>query len=234
MTKDEIKTLENEIKDVTSFPDRKYIEIIREVGFERDRCGRCCTSEFNDHVLLLDDDAERIMNIAGREFLRPAPYFDFCDNLGRFYVMGYALKNRVGGNCIFYSNGKCRRYESRPAICRIYPYMLHREADEEGNIDFRQISGLGGHGLYHSEIDGEKYREIVKEVKKYEKGFLDQKLRFMRKIEEHFRKNNLRHSRHVYDMMMREFEKGKETGVYVFFRGELERETISKQVINLQ
>ncbi len=234
MTQDDIRTLENEIKDVASFPDERYIEIIHEVGFECDRCGRCCTREFNDHVFLLDEDAESIIKIAGREFLRPAPYYEFCDNLGRFYVMGYALKDKAGGKCIFYTDGRCEHYAHRPAVCRIYPYMLHREEDEEGNIDFRQIGGLGEHGLYNSEIDGETCRETVKEVKKYEKDFLEQKLRFLRRIDEHFQKNNLRHSRHMYDRMMREFEKGKEIEVYVFFQGNLIRETVSKQIINPQ
>ncbi|HEX7575947.1 MAG TPA: YkgJ family cysteine cluster protein, partial [Candidatus Methanoperedens sp.] len=95
--------IEKEIRDLESFPDEKYLNIIREVGFVCDRCGKCCTSEFNDHIFLLDDDAQRIIENPGREYLRPAPYFDLCDNLGRFYVMGYALKTKPNGDCIFYT-----------------------------------------------------------------------------------------------------------------------------------
>jgi len=36
---------------------------------------------------LLDDDAAGIIGTPGMDFIRPAPYFDVCDNLGRFYVM---------------------------------------------------------------------------------------------------------------------------------------------------
>ena len=232
MTLDNQKTLEDEIKEVALFPDEQYVEIIREVGFECDRCGKCCTSEFNDHVFLLDEDAARIIEATGKEFLRPAPCYDLCDNLGRFYVLGYALKNKSGGDCIFYTNGRCELYDKRPKICRIYPYMLHREADEEGNIDFREICGLNEHGLYHNDIDEKTSKEIVKDVKKYETSFLEQKLRFLLKIKEHFEKNNLRHSRQMYDLMMRKFKKGKEIEVFVFFQGKLVKEIVSKQIIN--
>src|SRR5659263_392509 len=106
--------IEKEIEYISSFPDEDYLRIIFEVGFECDFCGKCCTSEFNDHVFLLDDDSERIIENTGREFLRPAPYFDLCDNLGRFYVMGYALKTKQNGDCIFYTGTGCEHYEVRP------------------------------------------------------------------------------------------------------------------------
>src|SRR5665811_1403664 len=119
--------IEKEIRDLGSFPDDKYLKIIQEVGFECDRCGKCCTREFNDHIFLLDDDAQRIIENLGREYLRPAPYFDLCDNLGRFYVMGYAMRTKPNGDCIFYTGSNCQHYENRPRICKIFPYMLHRD-----------------------------------------------------------------------------------------------------------
>ncbi len=224
--------IEEEIRRIAAFSDEKFMEIIRQVGFECDFCGKCCTRAFNDHVFLLDDDAARIINAPGRDFLCPAPYFDFCDNLGRFYVIGYALKNKPNGDCIFYTGSRCEHYDIRPAICRIFPYMLHREPDENGRIDFRQIGGLNEHGLYHSDIDRETCREIVREVKVYESGFLRHKLRFMGAIEEHFKRYALRSSRQLYDRMMREYENGGEIEVHVFFQGEFEKEIISKQLLS--
>lgn len=219
--------IENEIKSICSFPDQDYMKIIKDVGFECDFCGKCCTSEFNDHVFLLDKDANRIIRNTGSGFLRPAPYFDRCDNLGRFYVMGYALKTKPNGDCIFYSAGRCEHYEIRPDICKIYPYMLHKEPDEKGNIEFRQIGGLDLHGSYHNEISHESCIEIIKSVKKYESGFLRQKLGFARKVEKHFKERNLKNSRQMYDKKMREYLKGKAIEVYVFFSGEFKKEIIS-------
>ncbi len=224
--------IEKEMLRIASFPDEEFIEIIREVGFECDCCGKCCTGTFNDHVFLLDGDAARI-KILGGDFLRPAPYFDFCDNLGRFYVMGYALKNKQGEYCIFYTGGRCEHYEIRPDICKIYPYMLHREPDEDGNVEWRQVSGLNQHGLYHNDINDETCREIVRQVKKYEYEFLGQKQMFLNAIKEHFKKHALRHSQQMYDRKMREYEKGTEIEVYVFFQGKFEKQILSKQIINL-
>ncbi len=229
----EIATIEKEMRCIESFPEKEYIEIISEVGFECDFCGKCCTSEFNDHVFLLDQDAERVIEKLGKEFLRPAPYFDLCDNIGKFYVMGYALKTKQNGDCIFYSDGRCKHYELRPLICRIYPYMLHREPDDEGNIEFRQISGLNMHGLYNSDISEKECREILKSVKNYELGFLSQKLRFFRKCTEYFKKNHLSYSRHMYDKTMRECKKGKTIEVCVFYRNDFAKEAV-QQIINLE
>ncbi len=219
--------IEKEISGIIAFPDDRFAQIILDVGFECDRCGRCCTSEFNDHVFLLDCDAARIIEVAGKEALSPAPYYEFCDNLGRFYVMGYALRNRPGGTCIFYTRGGCEHYNDRPGICRIYPYMLHREEDEEGILDWRQIGGLNLHGLYHSETSEKDARKIAGEVKRYEIAFLRQKLAFRHKVDEHFRKHGLRHSQQMYDLRMREFKRGGEIEVYVFFRNEFIKERLS-------
>src|SRR4030067_815298 len=221
LTKSEFKAvdIEKKIKCISSFPDEDYIKIIREVGFVCDFWRKCCTSEFNDHVFLLDDDAQKIIERIGREFLRPPPYFDLCDNLGRFYVMGYALKTKQNGDCIFFRDGRCEHYEIRPRICRIYPYMLHREPDEAGNFEFRQISGLDLHGSYHNEISHKSCKEILKSVKEYESGFQRQKLVFLKEIDKYFKDNNFRNSSQMYDRMMREFKKGKAIKVNVFLQG---------------
>jgi len=225
--------LEKDLQDIAAFPESEFTSIIRDVGFECDRCGKCCTSEFNGHVFLLDEDTSMIVENVGKHCLWPAPYYEFCDNLGRFYVMGYALKTKSEGNCIFYTGSGCEHYNIRPAICRIYPYMLHREEDEQGNIGFRQVSGLNEHGTYHNELNARTCRDIFEDVKKYETAFIQQKIRFMHSIENHFKKHGLRHKRQVYDKRMRDFEKGEEIEVYVFYNGGFDENVISKEIINL-
>jgi F0F1-type ATP synthase gamma subunit len=106
--------------------------------------------------------------------------------------------------------------------------MLHREPDEDGNIDFRQIGGLDEHGLYHNEIGEEICKEILKNVKEYESGFLRQQLRFFEYVEKYFKENNLRNSQQMYDRMMRQYQKGKAIEIYVFYHGAFEKEVISE------
>ena len=120
----------------------------------------------------------------------PAPYSEFCDQKGRFYVSGYALKTKPDGSCIFLENKRCKIYEKRPSICRVYPHMLHREADESGKVDWRQISGLNEHGSYHSELEDSECKAIAQETRAYEEAYLKQMIDFLEAVQAHFRKTD--------------------------------------------
>ena len=144
-----IAALTQERNSVFEYPTERHASVIHEVGFRCTCCAKCCTRAFNGHVFLLDRDVNAVREIDPAA-LEPAPNPEFCDQNGTFYVSGYALraKDDDAGSCYFLENNRCRIYESRFAICRIYPNMLHREADENGKVDWRQISGLDKHGEY--------------------------------------------------------------------------------------
>ncbi|MCD1294205.1 Fe-S oxidoreductase [Methanocella sp. CWC-04] len=224
---DRIEDLKAELSELIDYPEERFIEIIKDVGFECDLCGKCCTREFNDHAFLLDADVDRIKMI-DPDALVPAPYYEYCDQHGRFYVSGYALRFKADGSCYFLENGRCRIYDERPAICRIYPYMLHREEGEDGKVDWRQISGLNEHGFYNADIEDEVCRKMAVETKEYEAAFLNQEIRFSELIQEHFEKNGLKHVKGVYDRRIRQFKGGAEIEVFVFHNGALEKNTVTK------
>ncbi|MEA1984950.1 MAG: YkgJ family cysteine cluster protein [Euryarchaeota archaeon] len=171
-------------------------------------------------MFLLEGDVDTIQRIDPSAIV-PAPYFEFCDQKGRLYVSGYALATNEEGVCVFLDNGLCRIYGDRPTICRVYPYMLHREADEEGNIDWRQLSGLNQHGCYHTEISNEECERIAQQVKDYEKEYLEHKIRFLKRMDAHFKESNLRHVQRTYDQQMRRIAGGEEVEVFVFHNSEL-------------
>ena len=218
---EQILDVRKELHDLQEYPMDKFCKIIKEVGFECDMCAKCCTNEFNDHIFLLDQEVHRIRNIAP-DALKPAPYFEFCDNNGTFYVSGYALQTRADGSCMFLEGGRCLIYDERPMICRLYPYMLYREADESGNVDWRQISGLNEHGCYHSEISDEECTRIASLTKEYETEYLRHQIWFLEKVNEHFKKHHLKHVQSIYDRMMRNMKKGAKVRVMVFCNGEFE------------
>ena len=220
-----IEQNQQELQDLVQYPEEKLASIIRDVGFKCDLCGRCCTEEFNDHVFLLDADTAVIKQIDAIA-LTPAPYFEFCDQHGRFYVSGYALKSKPDGSCYFLEGGRCRIYSQRLSICRVYPYMLHREADESGNMDWRQVSGLDQHGCYHTEIGETEAREIAKETKNYEMAFLEQEISFLNAVSTHCHKNGLRHIQRVYDSQMRLYQKGGRIEVCVYCSGTFEKNVL--------
>lgn len=217
----------DELKGVQDHPMDELVSIIKEVGFECDFCARCCTRQFNDHVFLLSDDIIRMKGISS-DVLEPAPYYELCDQQGNFYVSGYALKAKEDGSCIFLKDKRCTIYEQRPMICSLYPYMLHREADEDGNVDWRQISGLNKHGCYHSDIEDERAKDIACQIKTYETAYLEQLIAFYKKAQEHFKKNKLKHVQGVYDREMRNFNKGEEITVFVLFDDEFIEHRVKK------
>lgn len=190
------------------FPDPEFVGIVKELGFKCELCTRCCTKEFNDHVFLLDEDLAAIRKI-DTNAITPALYYEFCDQNGRFYVSGYALKSKPDGSCIFLENKHCKIYENRPLICRVYPHMLHREADESGKVDWRQISGLNEHGSYHSELEDFECKAIAQETRAYEEAYLRQIIDFLEAVQAHLKKNGLKHVQRMYDRRMREFLKGE-------------------------
>ena len=221
--------MHEELRDLRNFPDSEFVGIIRELGFKCELCARCCTREFNDHVFLLDSDLERVRSI-DPDAVTPAPYYEFCDQNGRFYVSGYALKTKPDGSCIFLENKRCRIYESRPSICRVYPHMLHREADETGKVDWRQISGLNEHGSYHSDLDDPACKEIALETRAYEEAYLQQAIGFFEAVKAHFRTNGLKHIQRTYDRKMREFLIGEcDLEIFVYCKGGFEKQKLAKE-----
>ena len=224
-----IAAAERELSDLLAYPQEQLAAIIGEVGFRCDCCGRCCTRAFNGHVFLLDRDTAVATGI-DPESVEPAPDPEFCDQNGTFYVSGYALRSKDDdcGSCWFLENNRCRIYDSRFSICRIYPYMLHREPDEQGKVDWRQVSGLGQHGEYHTSIPEPACTDAAAETREYEIARVRQEIAFLSCIRDHFSQNRLRHVQKIYDGRQRAFERGDEIRVMVFYEGRLREHRIRR------
>jgi len=224
-----IVALMQERNSLFGYPLERLAGVIREVGFRCDHCAKCCTRAHNGHVFLLDRDVAVAKEI-DPDSLEPAPDPEFCDQDGTFYVSGYALRTKgdEAGSCWFLEDGRCRIYGQRFSICRIYPYMLHREPDEHGKIDWRQISGLDEHGEYHQEIAIEESLALARETKEYENAFLTQEISFLEFMRDYFADRKLRHVQKVYDDKMRLYLKGDPITVMVYFDGQFEAHTIRR------
>jgi len=225
-----ITALVQERNSLFEYPHEQLAGIIREIKFHCTCCARCCTRAFNGHVFLLDRDVAAVKKI-DPDALEPAPDPEFCDQNGTFYVSGYALraKGDDAGSCWFLENGRCRIYDNRFSICRIYPYMLHREPDAWGTVDWRQISGLEQHGEYDAEISEDEAMAIARETKEYEDAFLAQEIAFLEYMKEYFTQNHLKHVQKVYDDRMRAFSRGYPVRIMVFCDGGLEEHTIRRE-----
>lgn len=211
-----------------NFPVEDLAEIIRDVGFSCTRCGNCCITDQNGHVFLLDKDTRRAKDICP-EAIIPAPFFEVCDRKGNFYVSGYALRTTVEGRCVHLIDGKCRIYNERFSICRVYPYMLHREPDEKGVLTFRQISGLNEHGEYNTQIGEVESLALAHETKEYENEWISQMIGFYQALIDLFSRTGERHIRKNYDQLMRKFVKGEAVNVFVFYEGTFTQHTVGVQ-----
>jgi Fe-S-cluster containining protein len=221
---------EKEIALLLAFPTERLASIVHEIRFSCTCCAQCCTRSFNDHVFLLDRDTAVVREI-DPDALEPAPLFEFCDQHGVFYVSGYALraKDDSAGSCWFLENNRCRIYRDRLSICRIYPYMLHREPDDSGFVDWRQIAGPDLHGEYHTDIPFTTCMAIAGDVKEYEEAFLRHEIAFLQLVQEYFRLNRLRHVQKVYDDRMRGYAQGEQIVVRVYHAGDLEEVTRTRK-----
>ena len=208
------------------YPLERLAGVIREVGFRCEMCGECCARAQNGHVFLLDRDVEEIQSIDPTA-IEPAPEPEFCDRTGTFYVSGYTLRTKgdAAGSCWFLEDGRCRIYDRRVSVCRIYPYILHREPDETGTVDWRHMAGFGHHGVYHQEIPDEECLVLAREIKEYENAILTREISFLEFVQDYFAKHRLGHVQQVYDERMRRFSRGEPIIVMVYHDGHLEEHT---------
>jgi Fe-S-cluster containining protein len=222
-----IAALTRERNSLFEYPVERLAGVIKEIGFRCTSCAKCCSRAFNGHVFLLDRDVTAVKAIDPAA-LEPAPAPEFCDQNGIFYVSGYALRtlDDAAGSCWFLENGRCRIYNRRFTICRIYPYMLHREPDEYGKIDWRQFSGLDQHGEYGAVISDDENLDLARETKEYENAFLTQEIQFLEFMQEYFSRLRLRHVQKIYDDQLRRFKRGDEITVMVYYDGLLEKHRI--------
>jgi hypothetical protein len=212
-----------ELALLSAYSLERLARVFRGVGFRCDRCARCCTRSFNGHVLLLDDDVEQVGAI-DRMSMEPVPSYDFSDQEGTFYTSGYtirAIPDREG-SCWFLEGGLCRIYEKRPMVCRVYPYMLHREPDERGKVDWRQISGLDLHGEYHSPLSLEESLDLAALTKAFEVRALLHEIAFLECTGMHFLVNGLRYARKARDDRLHRLRRGEDAVVMVYHRGRFE------------
>lgn len=221
---------EKELALLLGYPLERLAEIVREIGFSCTCCAQCCTRVFNGYVFLLDPDTA-IVKETDPEALEPAPGYDFCDQQGTFYVAGYALRAQADmpGTCWFLEGNRCRIYDRRPSICRLYPYMLHHEPDDMGVVDWRQIADPEQHGNYHHEMSPAESLAIAQEIMVYEEAVLRHEIAFLRYLQDFFRANGLRHVQKRYDDRMQAFARGEPVTVRVFYQGSLEEVIVTRR-----
>ena len=224
-----IVALMQERNRLFAYPLEQMAGDICSTKFRCTSCGACCTRDINSHIFLLDHDVTVVRTIDSNAY-EPAPDPEFCDQYGRLYVSGYALrmKNDTHGSCWFLENGKCRIYDQRFSVCHIYPHMLRRSAGTPGHIIWRQFARKNEHGRYDPEFTFEECLAIAREVKEYENAYLTQQVSFLETIHEFFALNNLHHDPEKYQQNAQRYMQGRPVDISVYHAGELEEYRIDR------
>jgi Fe-S-cluster containining protein len=136
------------------------IEYPKKLSFRCNRCGTCCgdTSQRTRQVLLLKSEAEDIAAFTGKAIA------GFAEETKREKTYTYEMKKNQG-KCLFLTEKKCSIYESRPLICRFYPFML--ETKNDGTHVFAATSECSGISDWNSEdkrriLDETYFRSLLR------------------------------------------------------------------------
>ncbi|WP_254537282.1 YkgJ family cysteine cluster protein [Halomarina litorea] len=178
-----MESLEAELDRARALPVGKLADAIESIGFECTRCGACCKGYEGDdgdrepHTATVFPDEVRELEAETRgewrDVARPMPYglAEGADG-PEGETFEWALQTDSCGDCTFYAEddsgrGACTVHDSRPLICRTYPFSValagtsqpmgeavdsvaleaQREAgetdDEEGLVRAHECEGLG-------------------------------------------------------------------------------------------
>ena len=139
--------------------DRKFYE--NGLRFECQRCSGCCRHD-PGYVFLTRTDLDALVDGTGlseEEFLKK--YCKIVD-LGGFKRISLIEKSNY--DCIFWEDGGCRVYDSRPVQCRTFPFWISYLEDE---ADWKNLAkscpGVGKGDLVSKEEIEKRIAERQKE-----------------------------------------------------------------------
>ena len=92
----------------------------RNVRFKCERCALCCGDARNRvrSILLLKIETDYISRKTSK-----SPD-EFAEKVEGFEPYTYRMKKTNDGKCLFLKDNSCSIYETRPLICRFYPFQL--------------------------------------------------------------------------------------------------------------
>jgi len=119
------------------------------VRFECSRCGLCCgdTEHKKRHILLLEAEAKQIASDTSKQI------DEFAQPIQCKQPYTFEMKKGSDGKCLFLKENQCSIYQSRPLICRFYPFDLRFDQEKQvHNFDFT----VECPGINSGEVKGKK------------------------------------------------------------------------------
>lgn len=126
--------------DALKIDEKELASDIRNIGFQCQRCAKCCQAGYGDNtVLIFPFEIRKISEKTGLvrdDIAIPTPSSDM-DSEGNFHTFEWVLNRK--NDCVFLKCGSCEIYDSRPFICKTYPFYLH-----DRRLLVSECEGLGG------------------------------------------------------------------------------------------
>ena len=168
-----MESLEAELERARELEVDRLADAVESIGFECTRCGACCKGYDTDdgrepHTATVFPDEVRDLRAATggewRDAARPMPYgLESAETDGGESeaapvgeTFEWALQTGGCGDCSFYEEtdgvGACTVHDSRPLICRTYPFSvalagtsqpMGEAVDEAGIVRAHECEGLG-------------------------------------------------------------------------------------------
>ncbi|WP_178916274.1 YkgJ family cysteine cluster protein [Natronomonas gomsonensis] len=171
-----MESLETELDRARDLSVAELADAIESIGFECTRCGACCKAndpadddgETEPHTAtLFPDEARELQKATADEFeeaydwrdvARPMPYgLSEGDDGPEGETFEWAIQTDTCGDCTFYEEsedgtGACTVHDSRPLVCRTYPFSvalggtsepMGEAVDREGLVRAHECEGLG-------------------------------------------------------------------------------------------
>ena len=172
-------TLETELERARDLAVDDLADAIESMGFECTRCGACCRGHGDDEhtATVFPDEVRTIRNRTDddwRNVARPMPYglqAGADGSVGETFE--WALQTDACGDCAYFTEtdgvGACTVHDSRPLICRTYPFSvalsgtsqpMGEAVDEAGIVRAHECEGLG------REISRDDAEELARTLKR--------------------------------------------------------------------
>ncbi|MUV88111.1 YkgJ family cysteine cluster protein [Natronomonas sp. CBA1123] len=171
-----MESLETELEQARDLSVAELADAIESIGFECTRCGACCKAndpadgdgETEPHTAtLFPDEARQLQKATEEDFeeaydwrdvARPMPYgLSEGEDGPEGETFEWAIQTDACGDCTFYEEaedgtGACGVHDSRPLVCRTYPFSvalggtsepMGEAVDREGLVRAHECEGLG-------------------------------------------------------------------------------------------
>jgi Fe-S-cluster containining protein len=137
-------------------------EYPKNVRFICEKCAVCCgdTKEKVRSILLLEIEAERIAKKTSKKIE------DFAERIEDAQPYVYRMRKTVEGKCVFLKDSLCSIYQTRPLICKFYPFQL--ENTKNGKFKFtytKECPNIGKGQKLKRKFFENLFREFMKVMK---------------------------------------------------------------------